>query len=201
MNSELPYNFERALSLAAGSDAARVCGWMRAVEHGELLRLEKDALEWLRARLLVGSASNERTLARMADTWAEHRYAVDPHTAVGLEVGAALREDAQGPLGRGAEGEGAAPLIAVCLSTAHPCKFREAVTAALGEAWWADEMMAAEGETSERAIAARMPARARRLATLPEQTCPPLRAGEDWVARLRGVIEATGPADGSSSTA
>lgn len=195
MNSELPYNFERALHLAAGRDSTRVRGWMAAVDAGKPLRLEQDALEWLRARLVVGSASNEGTLARISQTWADHRYAVDPHTAVGLHVAAALRADASDPLGCGAESDRVGPLVAVCLATAHPCKFQEAVTAALGERWWSEEMMAADSEQSEQVSAARMPARARRLASLVEETCPPLRVGEDWVARLRGVIEATASAN------
>lgn len=205
MNSELPYNFERALHLAAQGDGARVRGWMAAVDAGRPLPLEEDALRWLRARLLVGAASNERTLERIRRTWDEHGYAVDPHTAVGLEVAHALRASPDGPLATGGstlrDSESIAPLVTVCLATAHPCKFEEAVTRALGERWWAEEMMAAEGEDGEQVPPMRMPARARRLASMAEETCPPLRAGEDWTTRLRAVIERTAERAASGAAA
>jgi threonine synthase len=46
---------------------------------------------------------------------------VDPHTAIGIAAGEACRGD---------EGFGVAPLV--CISTAHPAKFPDAVEAATG---------------------------------------------------------------------
>jgi threonine synthase len=185
MNTQLPYNFERALFLAAGSDGARVARWMAVVDAGHPLELEPDALAWLRARVIVGSASNTATLERIASTWRDDGYAVDPHTAVGLEVAAAARANCSALAT--ADGDGA--LVQICLATAHPCKFEHSVSAALGGAWWAAEMMGGGDEVGECPEASRMPARARLLASLPEETCAPLRVGEDWTARLRAVIE------------
>jgi len=186
MNTQLPYNFERLLHLAANGDCSRVRAWMAAVDRNEPLQLEEDVLFWLRERLLVGAADNEKTLKCIRSTWAEYAYAIDPHTAVGLEVLAVMRQ----PGGSLAE-DGGPPLAPVCLATAHPCKFEEAATAALGEEWWAREMLGGESD-SERVTSARMPARARRLAAMAEETCAPLRQGEDWTERLRAVIESAG---------
>mmetsp|Transcript_7351 Transcript_7351/g.19139 ORF Transcript_7351/g.19139 Transcript_7351/m.19139 type:complete len:537 (-) Transcript_7351:79-1689(-) len=117
MNTQLPYNFERLLHLAANGDCSRVRAWMAAVDRNEPLQLEEDVLFWLRERLLVGAADNEKTLKCIRSTWAEYAYAIDPHTAVGLEVLAVMRQ----PGGSLAE-DGGPPLAPVCLATAHPCK-------------------------------------------------------------------------------
>ncbi|KAJ1616526.1 hypothetical protein T492DRAFT_1106076 [Pavlovales sp. CCMP2436] len=54
MNTQLPYNFERLLHLAANGDCSRVRAWMAAVDRNEPLQLEEDVLFWLRKQLLVG---------------------------------------------------------------------------------------------------------------------------------------------------
>lgn len=59
----------------------------------------------------------DETLATIRRYWQEHGYLLDPHTAVGVAAGEALRTEA--------------PLI--CLATAHPAKFPEAVREAVGE--------------------------------------------------------------------
>ncbi len=59
----------------------------------------------------------DETLATIRRYWQQHGYLLDPHTAVGVAAGETLRTDA--------------PLI--CLATAHPAKFPDAVQEAVGE--------------------------------------------------------------------
>jgi hypothetical protein len=42
MNTQLPYNFERLLHLAANGDCSRVRAWMAAIDRHEPLRLDED---------------------------------------------------------------------------------------------------------------------------------------------------------------
>jgi threonine synthase len=83
-------------------------------ESGELRLEDGGAID----ELIVAHASNtDETLATIRDVWSAHEYLLDPHTAVGVAVGRALRTEA--------------PLI--CLATAHPAKFPESVEKAVGE--------------------------------------------------------------------
>ena len=66
------------------------------------------------------TVSNESTLERMAQVYQTYGYLADPHTSVGLEAVERYRAKTGDP----------APVIA--LSCAHPAKFPEAVTKALG---------------------------------------------------------------------
>jgi len=60
--------------------------------------------------------------------WQSHRYILDPHTAVGVAGAETLL---QYPL-MGLQVAAPRDEVVVCLSTAHPAKFKEAVTAAIG---------------------------------------------------------------------
>jgi threonine synthase len=67
---------------------------------------------------LAGRATDEETLEEIATTEAELGYLADPHTAVGLRVARNLRLGRERPV--------------VCLATAHPAKFPDAVERATG---------------------------------------------------------------------
>lgn len=114
-------NFERLLYELHGDDAA----WTRVAmaAGGAGFALRPEALERLRAGFAAGSCDDAATMARIAQTWADHGILVDPHTAVGLDVADAYLR-AEGASSR-------APLVV--LSTAHPAKFPEAVERATGQ--------------------------------------------------------------------
>ena len=59
----------------------------------------------------------DETIKTIRETWERFGYLVDPHTAVG--VAAAARTQSEGPV--------------VCLATAHPAKFPNAVNQAIGK--------------------------------------------------------------------
>jgi threonine synthase len=62
------------------------------------------------AAFTSGRVSDEDTVATIARIFEETEYLLDPHTAVGFEIGLAKRRP-EVPL--------------VCLATAHPAKFDE----------------------------------------------------------------------------
>lgn len=70
---------------------------------------------WIRA----GRADTAATLATIREFHERHGYLLDPHSAVGVAV--ALRQlDPEVPM--------------VCLATAHPAKFPDAIAQAIGSA-------------------------------------------------------------------
>jgi threonine synthase len=117
MDIQIASNFERYLFYLYGGDSVRVQAAM--AEFGRSGRLTFSAVE--RARVAEDFAAlavdNEQTLATIRDFHAASGYVLDPHTAVGVR---AARELAGGE----------APVV--CLATAHPAKFGEAVQKALG---------------------------------------------------------------------
>ncbi|MES9964813.1 MAG: threonine synthase, partial [Candidatus Sedimenticola sp. 20ELBAFRAG] len=62
---------------------------------------------------VAAAVSEEETLEQIKQTYAECGYILDPHTAVGVKAGQAYPD-------------------AVCLATAHPAKFGDAVNHAIG---------------------------------------------------------------------
>lgn len=115
MDIQVASNFERFLYYRLDEDAEALRAAMEAFAETGELRLEDDgAID----ELIVARASDtEETLATIREAWETHEYLLDPHTAVGVAVGRALRTEA--------------PLI--CLATAHPAKFPESVEKAVGE--------------------------------------------------------------------
>ncbi|MEX2607654.1 MAG: threonine synthase [Kiritimatiellia bacterium] len=117
MDIQVASNFERFLFELLDGDGARVSEVM-----GEFARdgkadlsalMSHPALELVRAE----RADTRETLEVIRKTWADENYLLDPHTAVGVCVGNRLRNED--------------PLI--CLATAHPAKFVDAIKEAVGE--------------------------------------------------------------------
>jgi threonine synthase len=113
MDIQVASNFERYLYYLLGEDAAALRAFMAAFARDGRAALPKPP----------GTADFAATAVDVADTAAtiravyrEHGYVADPHSAVGLA--AARRFPALGPT--------------VCLATAHPAKFPEAVDEAVG---------------------------------------------------------------------
>jgi threonine synthase len=113
MDIQVASNFERYLYYQAGQDGARVRGLM-----GDFARAGVLTLDPPRDVLVAGRGDTAGTLSAIRDTWARHRYLLDPHTAVGVQVAAShLHPDE--------------PMV--CLATAHPAKFPDAIRQATGE--------------------------------------------------------------------
>lgn len=115
MDIQVASNFERYLYYALAESGERVKTFM-----AEFLETGKAELPFntrsFDEAVVAGAVSNEDTLLTIQETYAQHGYIADPHTAVGLHV-AGKHLDPDVPM--------------VCLSTAHPAKFDDVMKAAL----------------------------------------------------------------------
>ncbi len=114
MDIQVASNFERYLYYRLGGDPDRVRDAMETFDREGRFFAPDAARDPLMA---AGRADSEQTLATIRTFWERHGYVLDPHTAVGVAVGRR-------------PGMGEAPLI--CLATAHPAKFPDAVRRATG---------------------------------------------------------------------
>lgn len=118
MDIQVASNFERYLYYRLGGDAARLRALMQQFSETGRLQLPLAAGEQVDDLFRAGVGNTASTLAIIRRYWQEHRYLLDPHTAVGVHVG----EQHQ---------SGRVPMI--CLATAHPAKFPQAIREATGE--------------------------------------------------------------------
>ncbi|MGN7869842.1 threonine synthase [Paracoccus sp. 22332] len=116
MDIQVSSNFERALYLAYGGDAAAVAQIMDELKHGGFT-ISQGALQALREQYLSGRVSEDETLAMIRTIRAETGEILCPHSAVGVAVAHQHVEPG-------------VPMVT--LATAHPAKFPDAVEAAIG---------------------------------------------------------------------
>jgi len=113
MDIQIASNFERYLYFLSGEDPAAV----RALTEEMARSGEIGVSEVLQVQVARDfdalAASDQETLEQIRATYEEGGYILDPHTAIGV---------------RAAQGR----MDTVCLATAHPAKFNEAVTRAIG---------------------------------------------------------------------
>lgn len=120
MDIQVSSNFERLLFDLHGRDAGALCGLMASLEQSGAFSLAPEPLTRLRTEfdaVRIDEAETTETIARL---YAETGLIVDPHTAVGVAAGARIPRDPAVPL--------------ICLATAHPAKFPDAVKRAIGRA-------------------------------------------------------------------
>ncbi|WP_041523737.1 threonine synthase [Gilvimarinus agarilyticus] len=105
-------NFERMLFDLYDRDGGKIAQLMEDFKTGAM-HLDESALS--RARELFAShrVDDERMLEVIRDVFENTEYLLDPHTAIGVEAARATRRNQDVPM--------------VCLATAHPAKFPEAV--------------------------------------------------------------------------
>jgi threonine synthase len=118
MDIQVASNFERYLYYRVGADPDRTRAIMERFEQTGRISaadlpppVEPDVFT-------AGSADTAATLATIREFHREHGCLLDPHTAVGVHVARSFREEG-------------VPVI--CLATAHPAKFPQAIRDALGE--------------------------------------------------------------------
>ncbi len=116
MDIMIASNFERYLYYLRGQDGSKVKADMES--FAETGRMDLSGLKKQVARDFASlSVSEEETLATIGEFYTTHEYLLDPHTAVGVRAGQELQGDR--------------PMV--CLATAHPAKFGEAVLKATGK--------------------------------------------------------------------
>jgi len=112
MDIQVASNFERYLYYRCGEKSETVRQLMDDFKAKGIIRLEGADAEFA-----AGSAGTEATLATIKKYWDNAQYLLDPHSAVGVNVAERL----------------AGKHDVICLGTAHPAKFGQAITQALGD--------------------------------------------------------------------
>jgi len=112
-------NFERFVFDLTGRDAAKIRSLWSAVESGGSFDLKADGLFDRVANfgMASGSSNHANRLDTIRTVYEVYGTMIDPHTADGLKVGLEHREPG-------------VPLI--CMETAQPAKFEDAIREALG---------------------------------------------------------------------
>ncbi len=105
-------NFERLLFDLYGREGAAIQQLMDDFKSGAMT-LSDDALGKARELFSSYRLDDETMIEVIRSTYENTEYLLDPHTAIGLEAGRKMRRSQDIPM--------------VCLATAHPAKFPEAV--------------------------------------------------------------------------
>ena len=117
MDIQSASNFERYLYYLTDSDPKRTAVLMQ--EFAGQGRLDLSGyLDQIKRDFAAEAIDEETVKATIAGFYKEHKYILDPHTAVG--VAAARRQQKPG-------------VAMVCLATAHPAKFATIVEEAIGQ--------------------------------------------------------------------
>jgi threonine synthase len=117
MDIQVSSNFERLLFELCGRDGAAVTDLMARFREEGSVDLGPERLAMAREVFAASSIDDDAVARVIAATHRRTGELVDPHTAVGLGA-AALHHDPSVPM--------------VCLATAHPAKFPDAVHDAVG---------------------------------------------------------------------
>jgi threonine synthase len=117
MDIQVASNFERALFEACDRDADWTAAAMNDFTRERRLGIPQEVLANLRSRYSAFACDDDETRAAIAATYKATGRIIDPHTAVGMAAAMHL-------------GRPASPVVV--LSTAHPAKFPDAVTQAIG---------------------------------------------------------------------
>lgn len=112
-------NLERLLYEITGHNAEKVSGWMDELQKVGSYHVDQDVREKISEVFWAGYASDQETQATIRDTWEKHRYLLDTHTAVGINV---YNQYVQ------STGDETVTIVA---STASPFKFGKSVAEAI----------------------------------------------------------------------
>lgn len=161
MDIQISSNFERYLFELRNRDASAVAATMQRFRESGTFAVEPQDLRRARRTFLAARCDDAETRRTIRDVYQQDGILVDPHTAVGIAASRAA------PL--------PADVAKVCIATAHPAKFPDAVEAATG-------------------IRPALPERLAILMSLPER-CASMPTNIDALARtiaetlqLRGVM-------------
>ena len=118
MDIQVASNFERYLYYRTGSDAASLAAMMQGFGESRALHMTALADGRVDNLIVAGRGDTQATLETIKTFHEEHGYLLDPHTAVGVHV-AQRHLDSEAPM--------------ICLATAHPAKFPDAIRWAIGQ--------------------------------------------------------------------
>jgi threonine synthase len=117
MDIQLASNLERYLFYLFDEDPERVRdAFAQLQQHGRMV-FTPGELDRVKSEFMTASVDQKGTLETIAAFNKETGYLLDPHTAVGVRAAQELVKDGS---------------AVVCLATAHPAKFGDAVEQAIG---------------------------------------------------------------------
>lgn len=146
MDIQVSSNFERLLFDLCDRDGSAVQKLMTDLAQTGQFSLSAEQLEAASQLFVAGRADNAQTLQTIAQQQQQQGWLLDPHTAVGVAVAQQLALD-----------------YPICLATAHPAKFGDAVEQATGQApelppsiadIWQRQTRCVESPATKEAIAA-----------------------------------------------
>jgi len=118
MDIQVASNFERWLYYKVGQDPKAVTTLMAQFAQTGRMEIPCDENGHVDLEIVAGTSDTKRTLATIKHFHKKHAYLLDPHSAAGIFVAGQYNE-LEPPI--------------VCLATAHPAKFPEAIQEATGE--------------------------------------------------------------------
>ncbi len=119
MDIQVASNFERYLYYKVGKDASALVGLMSDFTEKGALAVELNENGVVDDLFVAGKGDTASTLAIIKRYKDEFGYVLDPHTAVGVLVAEQFQSE---------------NIPTICLATAHPAKFTQAIIDATGEA-------------------------------------------------------------------
>ncbi len=119
MDIQIASNFERYLYYLLDENGAAVARAMAEFKKEGRLRFSAEQMARVHEEFSTLSVDREQTEETIRSFYQQTGYVLDPHTAVGVRAGRELSG-------------GECPVI--CLATAHPAKFADAVRQAIGSA-------------------------------------------------------------------
>ncbi|UFS70851.1 threonine synthase [Geomonas sp. RF6] len=117
MDIQLASNFERYLYFLYDEESGRVRDAFCALEKDGRIVFTDEELARVQEEFSTASVGEQETIDTIAEFYKKTGYLLDPHTAVGVRAAQTQVTDGS---------------AAVCLATAHPAKFGEAVERGIG---------------------------------------------------------------------
>jgi threonine synthase len=117
MDIQVASNFERYLYYRVGSNSEKLQSLMTQFKDTGALSLPLPEGETVDDLFIAGTGSRAETLDTIRKYHQQYGYILDPHTAVGVHVAEQHLQD---------------EIPTICLATAHPAKFSQAIQEALG---------------------------------------------------------------------
>ena len=121
MDIQLASNFERYLYFLTDCNPQQLKEMMAIFTKSGKLTLAPELFARVEAEFTATRIDDQATLETIKDIWEKTGYILDPHTATGVSAAGNIRKQS---------GDNSA---IVCLATAHPAKFPEAVKKAIGK--------------------------------------------------------------------
>jgi len=119
MDIQVASNFERYLYYKVGQDVEKLVAVMDGFKENGSLSVPLNENGVVDDVFVAGRGDTVSTLETIKRYKDEHGYVLDPHTAVGVFVAERFRSE---------------EVPTICLATAHPAKFTQAIIDATGEA-------------------------------------------------------------------